>query len=125
MKSIPRNIQIPPLYELGSYALVIKFNKRGTLLAVGCHNGKILLWDFMTQGLSRSWKGHVRPITSLSWTNDGKQLLTSSIDHTLKLWDVLTQKEIKSYDLKTQIINAQIHPKGKLCIASPILEWPL
>eukprot|EP01091_Cochliopodium_minus_P002173 TRINITY_DN1205_c0_g1_i3.p1 TRINITY_DN1205_c0_g1~~TRINITY_DN1205_c0_g1_i3.p1 ORF type:complete len:359 (+),score=113.93 TRINITY_DN1205_c0_g1_i3:252-1328(+) len=79
----------------------------------------------MTQGLIRSWKAHVRPITSLSWTNDGKQLLSSSFDNTLKLWDVLTQNELKNFDMKTQILNAQIHPKGKVCIVCPNLEWPI
>ena len=56
LASYPTNIDLPPLYELGSYAVVLKFNRRGTLLAVGCHNGKILVWDFMTKVIFSSSK---------------------------------------------------------------------
>jgi COMPASS component SWD1 len=37
------------VYEPGSFATLTRFNRRGTLLASGCHNGKIVIWDFMTR----------------------------------------------------------------------------
>ena len=34
--------------DSGSEALITQFNRRGTMLAVGCNDGRIALWDFMT-----------------------------------------------------------------------------
>ena len=33
--------------DSGSEALITQFNRRGTMLAVGCNDGRIALWDFM------------------------------------------------------------------------------
>ena len=37
--------------DSGSEALITQFNRRGTMLAVGCNDGRIALWDFMTRGI--------------------------------------------------------------------------
>ncbi|KAF9375950.1 hypothetical protein BGX21_003648, partial [Mortierella sp. AD011] len=47
-------------------AVTVRFNRRGTLLAAGCSDGTIVVWDFDTRGVSRSLIGHVKTITSLS-----------------------------------------------------------
>ena len=58
--------------DSGSEALITQFNRRGTMLAVGCNDGRITLWDFMTRGISHQCSHHVHPITSLSWNRSGK-----------------------------------------------------
>jgi COMPASS component SWD1 len=42
-----------------------KFNKRGTLLAAGCLDGRCVVWDFDTKGVTRNLVGHVKPIASI------------------------------------------------------------
>ena len=32
------------IYEPGSFAQISKFNRRGALLASGCHNGLVVIW---------------------------------------------------------------------------------
>ena len=53
------------LLDCGSEALTCSFNRRGTLLAVGCNDGRIAVWDFLTRGIAKSFSGHTHPITSL------------------------------------------------------------
>ncbi|RCH87106.1 hypothetical protein CU098_009774, partial [Rhizopus stolonifer] len=48
------------------YVLKCKFNKRGTLLAAGCLDGRCIIWDFDTKGVSRNLVGHIKPITNIS-----------------------------------------------------------
>lgn len=39
--------------SLTSVALTCAFNRRGTLLAVGCNDGRIAIWDFLTRGIAK------------------------------------------------------------------------
>ena len=41
------------------------FNKRGNLLAAGCNDGRVVVWDFETKGIVKMLIGHVHPVTSV------------------------------------------------------------
>jgi COMPASS component SWD1 len=48
-----------------SLAVTCAYNKRGTLLAVGCNDGRIVVWDFLTRGIAKIISAHVHPVCSL------------------------------------------------------------
>ncbi|PIK59585.1 putative retinoblastoma-binding protein 5 isoform X3 [Apostichopus japonicus] len=48
-----------------SLALTCAFNKRGTLLAVGCNDGRVVIWDFLTRGIAKILSAHVHPVCSV------------------------------------------------------------
>src|SRR5437016_355269 len=62
-------------------------------VAAGNNLGEILIWDLpekpgSTAPLpSRRLEGHTNTITRLLPTSDGKTLLSSSCDHTIRCWD--------------------------------------
>ncbi|KAG0201915.1 hypothetical protein BGX28_005404 [Mortierella sp. GBA30] len=93
-------------------AVTVKFNRRGTLLAAGCSDGTIVVWDFDTRGVSRSLIGHVKTVTSLSWSRNGRYLLSSSRDWSCIVWDLLTGTKKHTIRFDTPVLNAQFHPKN-------------
>lgn len=67
------------------------------LLAVAVHNrqaGDSQLWLFNpeTGARLRQLSGHVDKITSLAFSQDGKVLVSGSMDHTFRLWDLTDLK---------------------------------
>eukprot|EP01112_Ceratiomyxa_fruticulosa_P017226 TRINITY_DN5330_c0_g1_i1.p1 TRINITY_DN5330_c0_g1~~TRINITY_DN5330_c0_g1_i1.p1 ORF type:complete len:448 (+),score=102.20 TRINITY_DN5330_c0_g1_i1:170-1345(+) len=101
-------------------ALTCSFNRRGTLLAVGCHDGRVVVWDFDTRSPTRNLTGHVFPVSSVSWSRNGRRLLSSSADCTLFYWDVVQGTMETTIKFETPVNFAQMHPKDPtLCIACP------
>ena len=47
------------------YVLFGRFNRWGSLLAVGCNDGRVCIFDFITRQMAKVLSGHVQPVTSL------------------------------------------------------------
>ena len=71
-------------------AITCQFNRYGTLLAVGCNDGRIVIWDFLTRGIAKIIQAHVHPVCSLSWSRTGRRMVSASTDNTVSIWDILT-----------------------------------
>ncbi len=52
----------------------------------------------------RRFEGHTDVVTSLAFSADGTQLITGSLDHTLRLWDVSSGDEIRVFEGHTGIV---------------------
>jgi len=105
-------------FDIGC-ALTCAFNRRGTLIAVGCAGGEVIIWDFGTKGVVRRLMEHVRPVTSVGWTKNGRKLLSSSADRTIKLWDIESGSCDNTVTFPSSVINAQLHPSGgQWCVVS-------
>ncbi|KAF9584449.1 hypothetical protein BGW38_006423 [Lunasporangiospora selenospora] len=83
-------------------AVTVKFNRRGTLLAAGCTDGTIVVWDFDTRGVSRTLIGHVKSVTSLSSLfvaafHQEKPLLIDFSDG-IKRTHILAEQDVKATD---------------------------
>lgn len=64
----------------------VAFNKKGTLLAAGCHGGNVVVWDFETRGVARELKGHTGEVTCVKWSRNGRLILSSSLDKSIRCW---------------------------------------
>jgi WD40 repeat protein len=69
-------------------------------------------------GVVTTLKGHQEAVSSVAFSPDGKRLLTGSFDHSLKLWDVASGREIRTYagpaGQRGMVLSVAFSPDGKM-----------
>jgi WD40 repeat protein len=76
----------------------------GRLLAVGCDDHCVYLWDLADLHkpvLSRTLRGHRAPVVDLAFDDTGAVLATSAWDATTRLWDPRTGRQLVATDAGT------------------------
>ncbi|KAB7495579.1 Retinoblastoma-binding protein 5-like protein [Armadillidium nasatum] len=99
-----------------SLAVTCSFNRWGSLLAVGCNDGRIVIWDFLTRGIAKIISAHVHPVCSLSWSRSGQKLVSVSTDNNVCIWDVLSGECDMKYRFPSPILKVQFHPRNEKII---------
>jgi WD40 repeat protein len=62
--------------------------------------------------------GHTHNVTSVAFSPDGKYALSGSIDKTIKLWDVATGREIRTFSGSTaRVTSIAITPDGRYAVS--------
>lgn len=95
-----------------SIAVTCAFNKRGTLLAVGCNDGRIVIWDFLTRGIAKIVSAHVHPVCSVSWSRNGHKIASASTDNTVCIWDVLSGECEQKFRFPCPVLKVQFQPRN-------------
>ncbi|XP_069115526.1 retinoblastoma-binding protein 5-like isoform X1 [Argopecten irradians] len=95
-----------------SIAITCAYNRQGTLLSVGCNDGRIVIWDFLTRGIAKIINAHVHPVCSLSWSRNGHKLLSAATDNTVSVWDVMAGECDKTFRFPSPILKVQFHPRN-------------
>ncbi|OAX37139.1 WD40 repeat-like protein [Rhizopogon vinicolor AM-OR11-026] len=54
----------------------------------------INIWDAETGELVSTLKGHTNSVNCVTWTADGKTLISGSVDHSIRTWNTSTWKQI-------------------------------
>ncbi|MFO0824381.1 MAG: WD40 repeat domain-containing protein [Gemmataceae bacterium] len=83
----------------------VAFDDTGNLLATGCHDGNLRIWDLPKNQPLKTIAAHVvttpqniqNPIYAVQWTRDHKQVFTSSYDKTIKLWDLASGNLVREF----------------------------
>lgn len=80
--------------SLGGYEIV--YSNDGKKLAIGLGSGEIKFFDTETLKLLTTLQGHFKPVLCVSFNKDNKYLISGSSDQMIKVWNLQTQKELKS-----------------------------
>lgn len=94
-----------------SMAVTCCFNRFGTLFAVGCNDGRIVIWDFLTRGIAKIITAHVHPLCSLSWSRNGSKLVSASTDNNVSVWDVVTGECEQRLRFPSPVLRVQFNPR--------------
>lgn len=107
-------------------AICTRFNRGGSLLAAGSQKGECYVWDFDTRGVARRLNGHVGKVSSISWSRNGRYLLTSSNDWTCIYWDLLSGHRQETVRFASPVLISQMHPRNNSqFVAVAYLEKPV
>jgi WD40 repeat protein len=105
-----------PVLQHSRAARCVAFSpvNESSMLATGCDDGIIRLWDVSNQQLLRELQGHSNYIRSLAFSPDGSQLVSGSFDCTVRLWSVASGKLLKTMEGHSKyVFNVAFHPNGK------------
>jgi WD40 repeat protein len=80
-----------PLVVHGPLAYTVAFSPGGNHLAVGMQFGRgSAVWDPVTGERVFELVGHTATVAAVVYSSDGRQIATSSVDGTIRLWDADT-----------------------------------
>lgn len=89
----------------------IAISPDGSLVAMtGGKSGMLFIYELTTGRWLHSIKAHQTWILGVTFTLDGKQLLTGSLDQTIREWDVATGYCLRSRQLDTQVVSLALSP---------------
>jgi WD40 repeat protein len=66
----------------------IALSPDGTLLALGCYDGDILVWDLQSHGTPTTISGHDGVVRALAFSPDGSLLASGGADTSVLIWQV-------------------------------------
>ncbi|KAK3823899.1 MAG: WD40-repeat-containing domain protein [Linnemannia elongata] len=87
----------------------------GQRIATGAYTGQLQLWEAAATTLDRSrkWAAHTDVVASIAFSPDDKWIVSSSFDHTVKLWDSRSGLLVSSFISHVQNVHcARFSPNG-------------
>jgi WD40 repeat protein/Flp pilus assembly protein TadD len=86
----------PPLPHADPVSTRPAWHADGELLASGCTNGLVYVWNARSGKPVAVWKGHQRDVLHVAFSQAGDLLASSSWDGTTRLWDPRTGRPLVS-----------------------------
>ena len=74
-------------FQHESRACTVAFHPGGKLIAVGCSDQKIYIWDTDRDSCINVLAGHANEVWALAYTRNGRFLFSGSDDNTVRVWD--------------------------------------
>ena len=92
--------------------LCSSFSKDGEYLVTGSQAGKVKVWKLSTgQCLRKFEQAHLKGVTSVTFSRDSTNLLTSSFDQTARIHGLKGGKTLKEFSGHSSFVNAAIYSK--------------
>lgn len=103
---------------LGERVLKLEWHPHAPMIAVGYTNGIIRLWDTTRSEVLLNYNfTHDGNITALSWNPEGTILISTSIDKSIRIWDIENKKLMKQIQETASIpLSVNWSPDGSFFV---------
>ena len=71
------------------------------------------MWDASTGEELRVLKGHTAPVTSCAVSGNGRLIISTSQDGTLRVWDATTGRGVLTSSFDAALYDCAFHPDGE------------
>jgi U3 small nucleolar RNA-associated protein 21 len=92
--------------------------KDGSYVAVCGQDRVARIYDLPTKKLSRRFVGHSREVSDMAFSPDGRRFITSSLDCTVRTWDMATGRCLSWVSLRSPVLSITVSLSGEYLCAS-------
>uniref|UniRef100_A0A0E0HU35 Uncharacterized protein n=1 Tax=Oryza nivara TaxID=4536 RepID=A0A0E0HU35_ORYNI len=97
--------------DIGKSVTKIAYHRaNGSLLATVADDMVLILFDTVAMKMVRRFEGHTDRVTDLCFSEDGKWLISSSMDGTLRIWDISLARQIDAMHVDVSITSLSMSP---------------
>ncbi|CAI5984514.1 unnamed protein product [Closterium sp. NIES-65] len=100
--------------NVGSPIVKLKFHHGNNLAAIACENFTTYIFDAEAGRLVRRFPGHEDRITAVEVSPDGRWLLTSAMDLTVRTWHVVSGRPLDAFQVPTAVVGLSMSPTSDL-----------
>ncbi|KAI8149510.1 Utp21 specific WD40 associated putative domain-containing protein [Fennellomyces sp. T-0311] len=98
--------------ELESPIVKIEFHRENNLLAVACDDLGIRVIDMETRNIVREFWGHRNRITDITFSPDGRWIVSASLDTTVRTWDLPSSTMVDIFKVEDVVSSLTFSPTG-------------
>lgn len=100
------NIKMPDSVQL------FRGHRESSMLCVALEDFSVILIDYDTKKVVRKFVGHTATITDACFSPDSRWLITSSMDCTIRTWDIPSSYLIDQFRMSQPCISITMSPTG-------------
>src|SRR3990167_1438352 len=106
-------LEVKSSIDIKSSITQMEYDKESNLLAVIADDLVIRIFDVETKRLVRKFKGHKNQITDCCFSHDSRWLISSGIDCTVRVCDIVSSKLIDWFSTRTPVTSLAFSPSGE------------
>lgn len=92
--------------------VMFRGHRESAMLCVVLEDFSIYVIDYDTKNIVRRFIGHTAPVTDACFSPDSRWLITSSMDCTIRTWDIPTSYLIDQFKMSQPCISITMSPTG-------------
>ncbi len=120
---VDSGVERPPLSFGNAAVFALAFSRDGARLAAGTDypQNRVWLWETATGRLLATMDGHTNIVCGVEFSPDGRRIVSTSFDQTVRLWDGATGQSISRLQgHAATVTGASFHPDGRHLVSASL-----